>query len=351
MPSAVSWVESLSPWPPEFGLERMHALLADLGDPQRAFPAIHVVGTNGKSTAARTIESLLLADGRSVGTYLSPHVRRWDERIRVGGEEADFATAVARIRDAAERHGATQFEVATAAALLEFAEGDVDVAVVEAGLGGRLDATNVLAAPVVLLTNVGLEHTDVLGETREEIAREKLAVAVAGATVVLPDREFAPLVPASHVVVGGAREAAEAFAGHPLPPLDAIELPGRLEYRNPDEIWDGAHNADGVAWLVQHLPSAAYTIVSSILRDKDVETMLERLAQVGHRLVATESSNDRALPADELAARARRYFADVSALRDPGEAVAFARRRPPVLVTGSLYLLADLSRLEEQRVK
>src|SRR5919112_2417831 len=138
------WVASLSPWPRDgFGLGRMRTLLASLGDPQLAYPGIHVVGTNGKSTATRTIETLLLGEGLSVGATVSPHVRAWSERITVDGREADFEAAVARIRPEAEAQGATQFETATAAAFAEFAARSVDVAVVEAGLGGRLDATNV----------------------------------------------------------------------------------------------------------------------------------------------------------------------------------------------------------------
>ena len=189
MPSAAEeWVAGLSPWPEEgFGLERMRSLLHELGDPQEAYDAVHVVGTNGKSTAALTIEALLRTTGLTVGTTISPHVRGWAERIRVDGAEADFAAAVERVRPAAERAGATQFEVITAAALAEFARARVDAAVVEAGLGGRLDATNVLRTRVVLLTNVDYDHTEVLGETLEEIAGEKLAVAHGGSIVVLPD--------------------------------------------------------------------------------------------------------------------------------------------------------------------
>src|SRR4029077_20547924 len=115
-----------------------------LGEPQRRCRAIHVVGTNGKSTATREIEALLLADGLSVGSTVSPHVRAWSERIRVDGRDADFEAAVARVRPVAERVAATQFETVTAAAFAEFAARDIDVAVVEAGLGGRFDATNVL---------------------------------------------------------------------------------------------------------------------------------------------------------------------------------------------------------------
>src|SRR5436305_9264210 len=189
--SATRWVESLSPWPSDgFGLDRIHALLADLGDPQRRYPAVHVVGTNGKSTTTRLTEALLADAGLAVGAYLSPHVRSWGERIRVGGREADFERAVAAIRPTADALGATQFEALTAAALHAFAEAGVDVAVVEAGLGGRHDATNVLQTRVVVLTNVALDHMDVLGDTREAIAAEKLAVVRAGATVVLGEPEW-----------------------------------------------------------------------------------------------------------------------------------------------------------------
>lgn len=348
MESALSWLASLSPWPADgFGLARMRALLADLGDPQHAFEAVHVVGTNGKSTATVTVEQLLLADGLVVGATISPHVRSWSERIRIGGHTADLEAALRHVRPAAERHAATQFETITAAALAAFAAARVDVAVVEAGLGGRHDATNVLRSRVVLLTNVGLDHTDVLGDTVEAIAREKLAVAHDDNTiVVLPDDTFAPLVPAGVTVIGGAREAAEAFAGHPLGPAPAIVLPGRLERRGA-EIRDGAHNPDGVAWLRAHLEGAEHVLVASILRDKDVDAMLEGLAALGRTLVATGSSNARALTAAELAARARGRFDTIEAIDDPVAAVARAHALgEPVLVTGSLYLLADLEAAE-----
>ena len=351
MPSGADWVASLDPWPEEFGLWRMRMLLDALGNPHRRYPSIHVVGTNGKSTATRTIEAHLQATGLNVGAYLSPHVRGWSERIRIGGGEADFECAIDRVREAAAAVGATQFEVLTAAGFAEFAAGDVDAAVVEAGLGGRHDATNVIAAPVVLLTNVGLDHVEVLGQTRAEIAREKLAVAVPDSIVVLPDAEFAELVPGRQIIVGGAREAAGAFLDAEVDGDVTVELPGRLERRSDSEIWDGGHNPDGLDWALPRLPAGSYTVVASILRDKDVDGMLERLARAGGRLIATASSNPRALPVAELAARAARWFPQVEAVDDPIAAVELARQDPPVLVTGSLYLLSDLSAREELRVE
>jgi dihydrofolate synthase / folylpolyglutamate synthase len=347
--SATDWLDSLSPWPRDgFGLERMLALLAELGDPQEAYPAIHVVGTNGKSTATIAIEQLLLADGLSVGATISPHVTGWSERIRVGGEEVDFEDAVGRVRPAAERLDATQFEIVTAAALAVFGRAGIDVAVVEAGLGGRLDATNVLRTRVVLLTNVALEHTDVLGDTVEQIAREKLAVAREGSVVVLPDDTYAPLVADREIVIGGAREAAEAFVGRSLDADPEVALPGRLE-RRPEEVRDGAHNPDGVRYLLERLPPGDYTLVVSILADKDGDTMLRDLARAGTRLVATRSTSARALPPAEVAELARRHFDHVEAIEDPVAALARAHELgEPVLVTGSLYLLGDIAQGERR---
>jgi dihydrofolate synthase / folylpolyglutamate synthase len=324
----------------------MHDLLKRLEHPERRYAAIHVVGTNGKSTATRTIAALLEADGRRAGAYTSPHVSGWSERIWVDGAEADFERAVARIQAAAEEVGATQFEALTAAALVEFAEQDVEVAVVEAGLGGRLDATNVVDAEAVLLTNVSLEHTDVLGNTPEQIAKEKLAVAHAARVVVLSDNSYADLVPKSaEIVTGGAREAAEAFLGHPVRHDAPITLPGRLEHRGR-ELWDGAHNPAGTAWLRAHLDEPYGVVVASILADKDADAMLAELGRLAPAMIATQSTNPRALSADELARRAVAHFDDVTAEPNPELALARAREstRGGILVTGSLYLLADLAK-------
>lgn len=345
MAGHTDWIASLSPWPEEFGLERMRALLDELGHPERAFPSIHVVGTKGKSTATRTIAAFLRREGLRAGAYTSPHVSGWHERLDT--DEDGFEAAVARIRPHAERAGATQFEALTAAALAEFAARGVDVAVIEAGLGGRLDATNVVDARAVHLTNVGLEHTDVLGETREAIAREKLAVVRPGAAVVLGEPEWAPLVSGNDVRVGGARETAEAFLGHTISGEAVAELPGRLEWRGEDELRDGAHTPEAVDWLLERLPGSGWVVVASILRDKDADAILERLAPVTSVFVATQSSSSRSLPASELAGRARRYVSEVVADESPVSALRWAHALGGrVLVTGSLYLLADLHRVE-----
>src|SRR5690349_6051336 len=179
-----------------FGLERMRRLLTVLGSPQERFRAVHVVGTNGKSSTVRFTAALLEAHGVRTGSYLSPHLTSYAERIRIGDADIsarDFAAAIQRTAAAAAKvnrtsdEPVTQFELLTAAAFSELARREVEVAVVEAGLGGRCDSTNVLGAEVVVLTNVGLEHTRWLGPTIRDIAGEKLAVVREGATLVLGD--------------------------------------------------------------------------------------------------------------------------------------------------------------------
>ena len=358
----LAWLESLSPWPEEFGVGQMRALLRRLGNPERRFKSIHVVGSNGKTTTTRFAEGLLLAEAMETGAYTSPHVVSWSERIRVGGEEVDLEAALARVRREAEAMGATQFEVLTAAAFAEFAAAGVQVAVVEAGLGGRHDATNVLDATTVVLTNVALEHTDVLGHTREEIAAEKLAVVrpEAGALVVLGEPEWAEAARASGasgvtVVAGSSRvlahAAVESCLGRTVDPapLEGVVVPGRLERvgESPLEVWDGAHNLAGLGYMLTRVPSADWVIVVSILSDKDARGMLAALSALGGTLIATSSSNARTLPAEELASLGRSYFGRIEAISEPVEALARGRELAgedgALLVTGSLYLLADLA--------
>jgi len=192
--SAAAWpayLESLAAFGMRPGLERVSALLDALGRPQDSYRVIHVVGTNGKSSTTRYCEALLRAHGLRSGGYLSPHISGWTERVLVDGRPVDegvFGRAVAAVRAAVaglpDALGeTTQFEVLTVAALLALAESGVQAAALEAGLGGRLDATNVVDAPVVVLTNIALEHTEILGDTRELIFAEKAAVIKGGDAV------------------------------------------------------------------------------------------------------------------------------------------------------------------------
>ncbi len=186
-----AYLESLAVFGMRPGLERVGELLERLGRPQDAYRVIHIVGTNGKSSTTRYCEALLRAHGRRSGAYLSPHISGWAERVVVDGRPVDdavFGASVERVRS--EVAGlpvglgdTTQFEVLTVAALLAFADSGVEAVALEAGLGGRLDATNVVDAPVVVLTNIALEHTEVLGDTRELIFAEKAAVIKGGDAV------------------------------------------------------------------------------------------------------------------------------------------------------------------------
>ncbi|HWH65463.1 MAG TPA: Mur ligase family protein, partial [Gaiellales bacterium] len=180
--SGADYIESLELMGMQFGLDRMHALMQALGHPEQRFDAIHIVGSNGKSSTVRFCEALLEAEGVATGAYTSPHITTFRERIRIGGETISaegYERAVSAVRETGLE--VTQFEALTAAAYVAFAAAGVRVAVVEAGLGGRLDATNVLArSRVQVLTNVSLEHSELLGQTRDRIAAEKLAVVPEG---------------------------------------------------------------------------------------------------------------------------------------------------------------------------
>jgi dihydrofolate synthase/folylpolyglutamate synthase len=378
-----------------FGLERMRRLLTALGSPQKAFAAIHVVGTNGKSSTVRFTAALLEAHGLRAGAFLSPHLTSFAERVRIGDadlEGAAFGAAVQRAAAAAAKvdrtlpdgERVTQFELVTAAAFDELARRGVEVAVIEAGLGGRHDATNVLDAPVCVLTSVGLEHTRWLGPTVRDIAREKLAVVPPDATLVLGDvpPEAEEEARATHAtIVRGLDTGVElpgyqrrnfalaaAAARAQLGALDPgrvaaaaarAQVPGRLQLVDeaPLTILDGAHNPSGVAALVEALdgvigvrPLAA---VVSVLDDKDAASMLRELLGRCCALVCTRSANPRALPAATLASLAGQLggvagHGPVEVVGAPRAAVERARALAgpdgAVLATGSIYLVADLLR-------
>ena len=303
---AESRLRSLELFGMRFGLDRMRRMMTALGSPERGFEAVHVLGTNGKSSTTLMTAAILERHGLRTGAYLSPHLLSYRERVRVGERElaADaFAESIARASWAAERVNrtlaeddhVTQFELLTAAALWQIAEQHLDVAVVEAGLGGRYDATSVVEAGVTVLTNVGLEHTRWLGPTIKDIAEEKLAVVRPDATLVLgaglaePAMAVAERVArerGARIVRPGAAQAGAALiargafqrtnfalaraaaAAHleragialreqaVLAAAGATEVPGRLQLLDgePPTILDGAHNPDAVDALVASLP-------------------------------------------------------------------------------------------------
>jgi dihydrofolate synthase/folylpolyglutamate synthase len=390
----------------KFGLERMRRLLTVLGSPQQAFRSIHVVGTNGKSSTVRMAAAILEAHGIRTGAYLSPHLSSFAERIRIGDTDLDpdaFGAAVERAATAAAKvdrtlsggERVTQFELLTAAAFSELAERGVEAAVVEAGLGGRHDATNVLAAPVAVLTNVGLEHTRWLGPTITDIAREKLAVVAPGSTLVVgeldPEAEaevakvdarvvhadpadgapftgfqqnnFAVAKAAAREFLRGEAEERGPGADRRWPAaLDeaavlraasSLTVPGRFQVvaDAPLTIFDGAHNPSGVAALASALRDAAgekpLVAVLSVLDDKDAAGMLRELVPLASGAVFTASRNPRALsPAtlsslwDQLGGPAAEIEGDPRAAVE--RARALAGEEGAVVATGSIYLVADL---------
>ncbi|HEX6454926.1 MAG TPA: cyanophycin synthetase [Solirubrobacterales bacterium] len=386
----------------------MRKLTAALGFPQHRFASIHVVGTNGKSSVTRMTAALLEAHGLSAGAVVSPHADHWSERTLVRGEEVGpdlWARAVEQVARAAEGvnrtleegEAVTQFEAATAAGFVALANARVQATAIEAGLGGRLDATNTIPSKVTVLTSIGLDHTEWLGETEVEIAAEKLAVLRDQTTLVVGELSdevrplaeetararaarlvAAPADPGPEISLRAPGEfqrhnfaiacaAAEAFLGG----LDreavaavaaSVTVPGRLERiaKRPPVVVDAAHNPAGAAALARSLPAVAEgrRVVGclAILADKDAEAMIAALAPALDRVVCTElpraaleghgRPGARSRPAAELAAASE--AAGLPAEAEPDleaalrRAVALASGSPEgtVLVTGSHYAIA-----------
>lgn len=353
-------------------LARMQALVHVLGDPQRAYPVIHVTGTNGKGSTSRMVATLLREAGLSVGLYTSPHLESINERLNWDGLPVDDDTFATLISDLASLEPLldqrpSYFELLTAAAFRWFAELAVDVAVVEVGLLGRWDATNVCDARVAVLTNVGADHTDGQGDWRRRVAEEKAGIVKPDSTFILgeTDPELTDVLlraPAAETWVRGAQfdvvddqlalgghlltlstpdrvidevylplhgahqaanaavalAATEAFFGHGLSDdavrtgFAQVSVPGRFEVvrREPTVILDGAHNVDGAeaaaATLAQEFTlTGTLILVVGMLQGRDPAEMLEALgvAQAGI-LVACTPPSPRAIPSTEVAAAA-----------------------------------------------
>ncbi len=381
----------------------MRRLCTLLGMPQNRFASIHVVGTNGKTSVTRMTSALLEAHGVSTGAYVSPHILSWRERVLIRGEpisEEAFTDALERVeqaaevadRSAAEEGPVTQYELLTAAAFVAFASARVRYAVIEAGLGGRLDATNVIPSKLAVLTSVGLDHTEWLGETLEEIAAEKVAVLRDHTTLIVGDvpsevepviageveRRHARLVRVDVEADGEpvtyrdrnlalAESAAEQAFG-PLDPdavvgLREITIPGRAQLvsGDPPEVFDAAHNPDGARALAEALPGLAGGAVVvcclAVLEGKDAVGIVGGLAQACAHFICTEippaaiegsgRPGGRARPALELAALCEKAGVTAEAVADPVQAWARARdlakaRGGVALAAGSHYLLACL---------
>lgn len=380
----------------------MTALCAELGNPERAYRSLHVVGTNGKTSVTLMCAALLGAAGIRTGACVSPHLWRWSERTRIDGAEvgrAAFADAVAEVAAGIDRVEAadaearvTQFEAAIAASLVAFRDADVEVAVVEAGLGGRLDATNVIASSATALTSVALDHTDWLGDTVEQIAAEKLAVLEPGTPLIggrlgervddqaaawaerlgspyrraaEPDPEAVPAAMPPYL----RRDAAVAIelattvterrpsAAASRRALAGLRLAGRAERieGDPPLIADAAHNEEGAAALAEALAAttpAPRIACVSVLADKDAAAIAAALAGAIDHVVCTAAEPGAAMgrPGAEaldpaaLAARFEQVGVGAEVVPAPeaalARALALASESDGVAVcAGSNYLL------------
>jgi dihydrofolate synthase/folylpolyglutamate synthase len=401
---AEAHLRSLALFGMRFGLDRMRRMMTVLGSPQRRFESIHVVGTNGKTSTTRMVAAILRRHGLRTAAYTSPHLISSRERLQIDERDLDadtFAAAVARAAWAAERVNrtlagddhVTQFELLTAAALWQMAERGVQVAAIEAGLGGRYDATSVIDSRVTALTNVGLEHTRWLGPTLRDIAEEKLAVVRPATTLVLGG-DLAPQALAVAERVAGERDArivtapaswdgaalgargefqrrnfslarvvAETYLRDVgIAPREqavreaaaATRVRGRLHVVSGDPltVLDGAHNPDAVHALVRALPGVAgerpLALVLGVLEDKDAAGMLAPLLAVAERAWFTAPPSGRALSPGALVSLARQVgFDRVACEPSPQRALLDAQRWAvehggAVLVTGSVYLVGDL---------
>jgi dihydrofolate synthase/folylpolyglutamate synthase len=375
-------------------LDHMARLAHVLGDPQAAFPVIHITGTNGKGSVARMITALLVESGLSVGTYSSPHLVELNERMAWNGEpisDHDLADAISEVAAVEPLSGVTPswFELVTAAALSWFAKVAVDVAVIEVGLLGRFDATNIVDADVAVITNIGFDHTDGVGDWRRAIASEKAGIIKPGSFLVLgePDEDLTSLFLAEqprqrwtrdvdfaidvdlpavggrlvdlrtpngvlheiYLPVHGAHQAAnasialaavEAFFGRALEPevveaaFAGLTIPGRLEVvgRAPLVLVDGAHNPSGAEAVAESLEhdfevAGRRLLVVGMLEGRDPTAMLEAFDLGRYDLVITcTPDSPRAVAAADLAAAAVGLGAEIEIEPDVATAVDRARQ-------------------------
>lgn len=371
------------------GIERVRTLLDRLGNPERRFPSIHVVGTNGKGSTTAFLSSILRAAGHRTARFTSPHLVSFGERFWIDGAEPDddrLASLLERVLHQAPPE-ATFFEIVTALATLLFAEEKVELAVMEAGMGGRSDATAALAGIMTLITPIALDHCDYLGGTLELIATEKVAIAGPGSLLVSArqprgaqeivraygrcgdtrliraDEDFSahwhgreyleyrgihgrllrltPGIPGRYQAENAALALAAAEAAHTLGfrvseeamerGISAARWPGRMELveGTPRLLLDGAHNPAGSAALADALADYRYRrllLVAGVMADKDAATLLEPLVRQAWRSYCVTPSLERALAGEELARLLTRGGGEAIACGGVGEGISAARR-------------------------
>ena len=389
------------------GLEKISALLHSLDNPQNRIKTIHVAGTNGKGSTAAFLSAILSAAGYKVGLFTSPHLIRFTERIRINGTEIgeDEVVRLAGRVIAAAPVATTFFELVTAMAFLHFADRQVDLAIMETGMGGRFDATNAASGIISLITPVSLDHSEYLGNTVAEIAFEKAGVVKPGQPVVTSARDEevlavvrrqcaklssplycwgdnfatawgddgltyhglrANLTDLKPGIAGRYQEANVACAlaaaellgglGFLLPAeklragIEAAYWPGRMELMGeaPRILLDGAHNPAGgqaLAEALQDVPHEGLILVAGVMADKDAEGILAPLFPFTSRAYAVSPALERAMPADRLAAFCRaRGVACIDAgtvAEGLDQAKKAAGPRDLILVCGSLFTVGE----------
>ena len=402
---AVARLFALEQFGIKLGLDNIRTILTALDHPERAYRSIHIGGTNGKGSVAAMVERALRAAGLKTGRYTSPHLDRIEERVALDGQPVDgelFESVVASVFGAVDRSIAgglltvqpTFFEVSTAAAFEIFKRARVDVAVVEVGLGGRFDATNVLMPTVAAITSIAFDHERHLGHTLSEIAFEKAGIAKPGVPLVIgrlpaeaatriaavaadtgativdaqatrPERTYPPVtlsLPGRHQLDNA--EVAVAILerwSHLVQyvPTEAIvtgltqaEWPARLEWLHlpsqGDLLIDAAHNPAGASALASYLEdsnSGRLPIVIAAMADKNLKGMIEPLAKVASTFIATTAPGARARPASQLAAEIRALAPEIPVEEEASPEAAVQRallQSPRAVAAGSIYMIGPL---------
>jgi dihydrofolate synthase/folylpolyglutamate synthase len=363
----------------KLGLKNITELMEKLGNPQKSFKSAHVAGTNGKGSVCAFLAAILQQQGLKVGLYTSPHLVDFRERIMMNGKKIskkDLSASLAKVKPFIIEH--TFFEVVTAMAFLYFKKEKVDIAVVEVGMGGRLDATNIIVPEVSAITNISLEHTDYLGDTIEKIAFEKAGIIKKDVPVVVsenckgldvikkvaeekntelhlvPTKEIKSALPGNFQyqnasialkVVDVLKEKGFVIRVDSIAKgLNAVNWPGRLDFVSKNVLFDCAHNPDGARVLAQELKkmSKDIYIVVGIMKDKDIEHIITYLEPVAKELIITRPHIARAAMPEQIAEYVHKK---VSVVGDVKDAIEYAKLKAGkdglVVVTGSIFTVGE----------
>lgn len=343
------------------GLERILKLLEKMGNPQNRLKIIHIAGTNGKGTVAKTINDTLLNSGCKVGLFTSPWVNDYREQIQINNRmisESSFAEYIERYKE----NDCSEFEFLTALMYKYFADENVDYAVIECGMGGKGDATNAEKNNLAVITSISLDHTDFLGNTIEDIAREKAGIIKENAACILyPNKAVegifeqvcreknAKLVKVSEnddFMANNLNTAAAAICELGFDTaVNLSHLSARQEVIGSKMLLDGGHNLDAAKALVKNpfFKENVSVAVIGMMKDKDVEGYLSVVAPKCRKMIVTTPSNPRSMPAAELANIAKKYCGDVMVIDNPIDAVDFAKEsKQRFLVCGSFYLAREV---------